>query len=128
LQGFITGYLRAIMRRHEKHKLCSKASVDRVDVMILNRCLRWLDHLERMEDSCLPKCLLVCRPAACKCSVGGPKKRWNDAVMEDLKKCDLVADWREVASVRVAWRGAVKLAADTLNHKLEAAYITSICM
>ena len=72
-----------------------------------------------MEDSRLPKCLLVSRPAVGRRSVGGQKRRWNDAVLEDLKKCDLSADWREVARERAVWRGVVKLSADTLNQQLE---------
>jgi len=124
LQGFITGCLRVILgvSRWDNMRntdLRSKAGVDRVEVMILRRRLRWLGHLERMEDSRLPKCLLVSRPTVGKRSVGGQKRRWNDAVMEDLKKCDLLADWREVARERVAWRGVVKLSADTLNQQLE---------
>ena len=59
-----------------------------------------------MEDSHLPKCLLVCRPASGKWSVGGQKRRWNDLVMSDLKKCDLLADWREVAGESCLERGS----------------------
>lgn len=73
-----------------------------------------------MEDSLIPKCLLVCRPAHGKRSVDGQKRRWNDVLRDDLKKCDLVTDWREVAGERTAWRGIVKLASEYLNHQLEA--------
>lgn len=58
--------------------------VDRVEVMMLRRRLHWLGHLERMEDSRLPNCLLVSHLVVSKQSAGGEKRRWNDAVMEDL--------------------------------------------
>ena len=38
----------------------------------------------------LPKCLLVCRPAIGRRSVGGQKRRWNDVLMEGLKRFDLL--------------------------------------
>ena len=37
--------------------------LERVEEMIMRRKLRCLGYLERMEDSHLPKSLLVCRPA-----------------------------------------------------------------
>ena len=42
-------------------------------------------------------CLLVCRPQAGKRLAGGQKRRWNDVVLSDLKKCDLLSDWHDVA-------------------------------
>jgi hypothetical protein len=41
-------------------------------------------------------------------------------VRDDLKKCDLLDDRREVAGETTAWRGVVKLASEDLNHQLEA--------
>ena len=87
----------------------------------MRRRLCWLGHLERMENSRLPKCLLVCRPASGKRSMGGQRRRWNDLVMSDLKKCNMLADWREVAQERAAWRGVVKMMTGKLNDQLEAA-------
>ena len=40
--------------------------------------------------------------------------------MSDLKKCDLLADWREFAQERAAWRGIVKILTRKLNDCLEA--------
>ena len=53
-------------------------------------------------------------------SIGGQKRRWNNAMMDHLKKCNLLADYRTVAREWTAWRGVVKLSADTLNGKLES--------
>ena len=35
------------------------AGVERVEVMLMRRRLRWLGHVARMEETCIPKCLLV---------------------------------------------------------------------
>ena len=63
----------------------------------------------------LPKCLLVCHPQSSKRSAG-QKQQWNDLVVSDLKKCDLLPD---MASERDPWRGLVKEATHVLNHMLE---------
>ena len=71
-----------------------------------------------MADSRIPKGLLVCRPLVGKRSVGGQKRRWNDLVVLDLKKCDLIPDWRGLACERGVWRGLVREATTELNQKL----------
>jgi hypothetical protein len=124
LQGFVGGCLREILGvsrwdNMRNTQLRAQAGIERIDVMILQRRLRWLSHTERMKESRLPKYLLVCRPARGKRSVGGQKRRWNEVVKDDLKKCDLLADWRDVASQREAWKGVVKIAANKLNQQLE---------
>ena len=42
--------------------LRSMAGIEMVDVMVMRRKLHWLGHLERLDDTRLPKCLLVCCP------------------------------------------------------------------
>ena len=59
-------------------------------VLVMRRSLRWLGQVERMDVSCVPKRLLVSRPVRGKRSVGGQKRRWNDAVAGDLKRGDLM--------------------------------------
>ena len=73
----------------------------------------------RMDSTRLPKQLLVCRPLCGKRSVGGQKKQWNDLVMCDLKNCDLLADWRDIAKERSTWRALVGEAITDLNGKRE---------
>ena len=126
LQGFITGCVRVILGlsrwdNTRNTELRARAGIARTEVLLMERRLRWLGHVERMDNSRLPKCLLVCRPEEGKRSLGGQKRRWCDVVQDDLKSCHLLADWRQAASRREAWRGVVKLAADELNQGLEEA-------
>ena len=110
----ILGVSRWDMKRNTE--LRAMAGIERVEVMVLRRRLRWLGHV---DDTRIPKCLLVCRPLVGKRSAGGQKKRWNDVILADLKECDLLPDWREVAHERGAWRSLVKEAAAELNRSLE---------
>ena len=78
--------------------------LERVEVMIMRRRMRWLGHVEIMKDCRLPKCLLVYKPVSGKRSAGGQKRRWDDVLMGDLKRCDLLEDWKETVQDRGAWR------------------------
>ena len=117
LQSFVIWCLRVILgvsRWDQKRNtvLREKAGIERV---VMRRRLRWLGHLAQMDNSRLPRCLLVCRPEVGKRSAGGQKRRWNDLVLCDLSSCGLPADWREVAHERSTWRGLVREALRELN-------------
>ena len=73
-----------------------------------------------MDETCLPKCLLVCRPQAGKGSAGGQKRHWNDVV---CGKCGLLPGWRDLAHERGAWRALVKEATRDLARSLEESEI-----
>ena len=100
-------------------ELRSLGGLERVDVMVMRRRLRWLGHVERMDTSRIPKCLLVSRPVRGKRSVGGQKKRWNDVVVSDLKRGDLLEDWRKITQDRQAWRCLVAEALGKINKHTE---------
>ena len=73
-----------------------------------------------MDSSCIPKCMLVCRPEGGKRTQGGQKRRWADDITADLKKCGLHLDWRKLVQDRAQWRGMVRAAAEDVNEELEA--------
>ena len=101
--------------------LRAKAGLKRVEVMMMKRRLRWLGHVAQKKEDRIPKCLLVCKPAGGKCSVGGQKRRWNDVLVDDLKKCELYSSWREEVQDRHIWRGWISTSAEDLNEELKAA-------
>ena len=86
----------------------------------MRKSLRWLGHVARMEEMRIPKCLLVSKLARDKCSVSGQKRRWNDELVRDLKKCEVYSNWREQAQDRSTWRGWINAAAEDANEELEA--------
>ena len=74
--------------------------------MILRRRLQWLGHVARMDDTRLPKQFLFCwltlsRPPH------GPRKRWRDAVRDDLQSIHLYTGWYSLAADRLCWFSSV---------------------
>ena len=115
LQVFVMGCLLVILGESQWDKkrnseLQSLGGLERVEVMVMRRRLRWLGHMERMGISHLPKCLLVSRPLSGKRSVSGQKRRWNDVVVNDRKRGELLEDWEEIAQDRGPWRCLVEVA------------------
>jgi hypothetical protein len=68
--------------------------------------IRWLGHVERMEDSAMTKRMLKGRLYS-KRRKGRPKKRWLDDVESDLKKME-VKGWKEKMRDREQWRLVVE--------------------
>jgi hypothetical protein len=59
---------------------------------VTNR-IKWLGHVERMEDNAMPKRMLKGRLYS-KRRKGRPRMRWLDDVVGDLKKME-VKGWKE---------------------------------
>ena len=79
LQGFImkcVWIILGVTRWDEKRNtdLRVAAGLERVEVVMLKRRLRWLGHVAWMEEICIHKCLLVCKPAGSRHPVGGQKR------------------------------------------------------
>jgi hypothetical protein len=67
--------------------------------------IRWLDHIERMQDTASPKKMYVKLYATRR--RGRPKMRWLDDVSMDLRKMGL-NEWKDIARNREAWRHIVE--------------------
>ena len=64
--------------------------------------IRWLGHVERLQDTEIPKKMLYGKLYATRRS-GRPRMRWLDDVSVDLRKMG-VNEWRDRARNREAWR------------------------
>jgi hypothetical protein len=62
--------------------------------------LKWLGHVNRMEDHREPKRALQGIPGGGR--RGKPRKRWLDDVEDDLRKMEV--KWRKKAMDRTEWR------------------------
>ena len=52
--------------------------------------------------------------------MGGQKRRWNDVIVSDLKKCELYPNWRDQAQDCSTWRGWTNAAAEDANEEMKA--------
>jgi hypothetical protein len=99
-------------RRRFNHELVQLyKEPDIVRTTKINR-LRWLGHVQRMDDKRVPKKLLKTKPEG-KRSAGRPKSRWSDAAFANLRTVG-VTSWEELAADRPGWRTMLEKA-KTLN-------------
>ena len=68
--------------------------------------IRWLAHIERMQDTAIPKKVLYGKLYATR-RRGKPKIRWVDDVSTDLRKME-INEWRDRTRDREAWWRIVK--------------------
>ena len=99
-------------RRRFNHELMELyREPDIVRITKVNR-LRWLGHVQRMEDGRVPKKILKTKPEG-KRNAGRPKSRWYDAALANLRTVG-VTSWETLAADRPGWRSMLEKA-KTLN-------------
>jgi hypothetical protein len=82
------------------------AAMSKGGVTVTIQRIRWLGHVERMEDNAMPKRMLKGRLYS-KRRKGRPRMRWLDDVESDLKKME-VKGWKEKMRGREQWRLVVE--------------------
>jgi hypothetical protein len=69
---------------------------------IKSQRIRWLGHIERMQDTAIPQNILYGKLYATR-RRGRPKTRWLDDMSTDLRKMG-INEWRGRARDREVWR------------------------
>jgi len=83
----------------EIDKLTEGADIVR---FIKTQRIKWLGHIQRMDQARSTRKLLDWKPMGTR-PVGRPRQRWQEDVMEDLKKLQ-VKKLNETAKDRRTWR------------------------
>jgi hypothetical protein len=77
------------------------ASTDIVRFIKAQR-IKWLEHIQRMDQARPTRKLLGWKTMGTR-PVGRPRQRWQEDVMEDLKRLK-VKNWKETTKDRRTWR------------------------
>jgi hypothetical protein len=64
--------------------------------------IKWLGHIQRIDQARPTRKLLDWKPMGTR-PVGRPRQRWQEDVMEDLKKLKF-KNWKETCKNRRTWR------------------------
>jgi hypothetical protein len=72
---------------------------------IKSQQILWLGHIERMQDTAIPKKVL-CGKVYATIRRGRPKTSWLDDVSTDVRKMG-INEWRDRARDREVWRRIV---------------------
>jgi hypothetical protein len=91
--------IQRIRNNKEIDKLIEGADIVRI---IKGQRIKWLGHIQRMDQARPTKKLLDWKPMGTR-PVERPRQRWQEDVMEDLKKLK-IKNWKETAKDRRTWR------------------------
>jgi transcription termination factor 2 len=86
------------------------------------RSIRWIGHVERMEDSRMPKTVMR-EKIYTRRRRGRPKVRWLDDIQEDLREMG-IEGWRRKAQDRDLWR---RIAQEAKAHEGLYSQVVVIC-
>ena len=94
--------------RKTNMEVLQEAEMSSITSILCKKRLRWLGHVQRMEDDRLPKQLLYGELTSGGRKCGRPKMRFKDNCRRDLKRCNIEeGTWTQLAGNRSDWRTAV---------------------
>ena len=114
LSAFMMRQLRDIMSVKWYDKITNEELLRRANMpcmadILIERNLRWLGHVHRMDDDRLPKQLLYSQLKEGKRNQGRPRLRFKDVAKRNMNWRDInTSSWQTLARNRVAWRTATK--------------------
>lgn len=114
LHAYMMRHLRDIMRIkwHDKvpnEEVLHRASLPSMADILIEKNLRWLGHVHRMEEDRLPRQLLYSQLCEGKRNQGRPRLRFKDVVKRNLTWRNIqTTSWQTTANNRLAWRAAIK--------------------
>ena len=90
-------------------EILSRANLPWMADILIEKNLRWLGHVQRMENDRLPKQLLYSQLCEGKRNQGRPRLRFKDVVKRNMKHQQInLNSWQTKAGNRAAWRSVIK--------------------
>ena len=78
--------------------------------ILIEKNLRWLGHVHRMDRNRLPRQLLYSQLCNGKRNQGRPRLRFKDIVKRNIKCRDINVDiWQPLTQNRLAWRRIIRM-------------------
>ena len=114
LNTFHMRNLRKILHITWRDKISNMEVLRRSGVLSINELLRrnrlrWLGHVQRMEDDRLPKQVLYSELSEGTRAVGRPKLRYKDLCKTTLRELNIDIDnWEGIAEDRGLWRSTIR--------------------
>ena len=101
----------SLRQRLRNEQILARCKMENVESLMRFRRLKWLGHVARMDNSRLPKRLLLGNLTHEVGSVnpGRPAKNWIDCIREDLAKVQLSYNWYSAAQHRDKWRDKIQM-------------------
>jgi len=88
------------------NELCKLMGGEEIVRFIKAQRIQWLGHVERMDETAIPKRVLKGKLYAMR-GIGRPRIRWLEDVIADLRRTG-ISGWMEKARNRDQWRQIVK--------------------
>jgi len=97
---------KGVWRIRYNNELCKLMGGENIVRFIKAQRIQWLDHVERMDETAVPKRVLKGKLYATR-KIGRPRIRWLEDVIADLRRMG-ISGWTEKARNRDQWRRIVE--------------------
>ena len=95
--------------RRTKFSVLNEAKTTSIEASIIKNQLRWSSHVVRMKNERLPKMIFYSQLREGKRKIGGPKKRYKDALKANMKKYNIdLNNWEANAQNRKIWSNVIR--------------------
>ena len=114
LHAYMMRQLRDIMKIKWYNKVTNEEILQRAGLpamadILIERNLRWLGHVHRMDKDRLPRQLLYSQLCDGKRNQGRPRLRFKDVAKRNMKWRNIeITNWKKTADNRSSWRAAIK--------------------
>ena len=124
LEVFHTNCMRCMLGKSKRDHITNveirrMMGMERIEGMLMERRLRWLGHVARMEEGRIPKRMLFGRLEGATRAQSKPLKRWKDVVRGDMRSVGIEDRWYGMVGERNEWRAKVRAMVEKWGEERE---------